>query len=1202
MNSTVRHRVLDAGAIFAMPDRGMMLVEASAGTGKTYAITNLYLRYLLDGYAVKSILVVTYTNAATDELRGRIRKRIGEAIAFLERGAGEGSDAFFVCWRQRLADEADRKQALRQLQLALHSLDEAAIYTIHAFCQRMLSEQAFQSCQPFELEMISDDSPLWQEALKDWWRRRIAPADAEVLPLLLDAVGSLDGWIKLHKPLRRSGVVLKPDAAQDVAALLAGLPALRAQFMQLKQIFLQQRQAIEAVLQSPAMMRRKHVYKLDFLPQLMAILAAYADAPTWLDYPAELDALRQSALLANCKKSGDAQTLMHPFFAQIESALDALRAFRAALKPALLHDADAFARRQVDAAKAARGQLAFDDQLRMLATAVEESPQLAATIGSRFPVAMIDEFQDTDALQYTIFHTIYGGGEARSLLMIGDPKQAIYSFRGGDIFTYMRAKADADRHYTLDTNWRSTEAVVRVVNGMFCHRPTPFLYDAIPFTPVRASVDVQAQLQIHGELQPAMTLWQLPLGAKGKPMSQADMLPRLHARTADEIARLLGQQSSQGDADPAPVMLGDAPLQAGDIAVLVRRHREAIGLRDALAQRGIAAVIGGGASVFESDEAAGLLMILEAVLACRNSELLRRALASPLWGHDYRAIHAIIDDEQCWNGWCEQMTALQRVWLRRGFMAMFQQLFRLFYDDELRCNDQRIAPAGIERRLTNLLHLGELLQQAERRVSGAEALLQWFQHQIHDEQGRVEESELRLESDRNLVRIVTIHAAKGLEYPVLFLPYLSICKPRDAAGLLPYFDAQQGVHTLALDADAQQYCRSEKERLAEDVRLLYVALTRACSKIYLAWGAVGNSTGKSALDWLLAPAQNAADLSHSTPAAFGEKNTALDRQGEHLAQLAAALGDDLQLELLSDALADEGDVGRAEVCEAGEGRDAADYQAVHFDGTIAEDWRISSFTALTRDVHQQFPIAQVACSDEIFNFPAGSRIGTFLHQLLESLDFRGDIAAHTDRFVQRHGGRFGIDGAQSELIQQWMTQVVRCPLNASGFALRDLDMQHRLNELDFDLSVAQLDVERLNRLLAQAAGKPLPPLTAANSRGFLTGVIDLVFERDGRFYLADYKSNRLGFHLDDYAPPLLTRAVYERRYDLQYLLYVLALHRYLRLRLPDYDYERHFGGVYYLFLRAMRPAHGDRFGIYFTRPDGALIAQLDAAFAAEAGA
>ncbi|TLS67842.1 exodeoxyribonuclease V subunit beta [Mariprofundus erugo] len=1170
MNSPM---TLDSTAVLDMDFAGFKLVEASAGTGKTYTIGNLYLRMLMDGYKVSEILVVTFTNAATEELRGRIRLRIHDAMVYLEQlqaGTAASDDLFLAEWGDAFGgDFAATERAGRQLKLALNSMDEAAIYTIHGFCQRALTEHAFHSRQTFDVEMMTDDSDMWDAAIKDWWRVHAYPLDRAGLQLFTAALGSVESLVDLQKELRKPKVKLLPDSGESTADLLKAWRQLAAEWGAIGKSWGSSREQLIKALCSGALMQRKSVYKSANLEAVIAAVETCLAGEPVLNASDAFNAMRATELKAQLKKGQSEEPFNHPFFVAVDHYLDKVCGVVKQFKVAALAEVNKVAGENVSATKRAAGQLSFNDQLEFLERALADNHALGCQIHERFPIAMIDEFQDTDAIQYSIFRHIYQGRSRGGLIMIGDPKQAIYSFRGGDIFTYIQAKLDAVGHYTLGTNWRSTPGLIEAVNRIFSQRgDETFIYKEIPFSPVAAADKSHDLLHENGVPVAPMTIWHIQSDTPEKAIPKNTMGPLMHAHTANEIARLLHAGRT------GALKLGEKGVEPGDIAVLVRTHFEANALKDALRARGISAVANGGEQVYASDEATGLLQLLEAVIDFRSASTLRCALASSLLNYHYSSMHALIGDEQQWLTWMEHFRELNATWAAKGFMAMFQQMLR-----RLDIGERIAARHDASRRLTNLLHLGELAQQASKSVIGMDALLHWFKNQMVRESS---EAELRLENDGDLVRIVTIHGSKGLEYPIVFLPYMWSCRSRksDAKTLLAFYDEQQRQHCLHADPADVHLNLAEKERLAEDIRLAYVALTRARAKVYLAWGHAGDAS-KSAPGWLFHHHQHPQDLAVAQPMAMG-KGTDV---GDDLKRLADLCGHIEVIPLPTDSEAvtlDQSD-RMVDVCTV-----------TPFTGSIAADWRISSFSGMTRDVHQLFTHSeQVRSEDPVFNFPAGSQTGLFLHALFEELDFQQDHSEPVRQFTESQAARYGLDADSVSVVDAWVADVLATPLSEAGITLGQIPHNRRLNELEFDFSAGHIDIALLNQTLEAAAGQPLQKLVMNDCRGYITGIIDLVFEANGRFYLADYKSNHLGFSLDAYAPEKLAKAVFDRRYDLQYLLYSLALHRYLRLRLPDYDYETCFGGVYYLFLRGMRADHGDKFGVYYARPEKALIDALD---------
>ncbi|MDJ0778690.1 MAG: UvrD-helicase domain-containing protein [Gammaproteobacteria bacterium] len=1073
--------VLDGRASLEFDPRGIHLIEASAGTGKTYTIANLYLRHVLDGRLPADILVVTYTNAATAELKERIHARLYRALHCLRTGEDDG-DEFLrqLAQQDQGLEAAERELRQRRLAHALRYMDEAAISTIHGFCQAALIDHAFLSNREFDAEVIGADEALWEQALKDWWRLATYELDATAWQRLADAVGNIDrlaGWLR---ELRRH-------------------PGGR------------------------------------LLPAPTASLRELLDAPA-----TDADETRN-------------------------------------LRAAALHELRDFCGQQVRASKRQRGQLAYQDLLDDLAAALHgvSGERLANRLRQRFPVALIDEFQDTDPVQFGIFHRLYHGQLDSCLTLIGDPKQSIYGFRGGDIFTYIDARGDpATRIHSLRTNWRSAPELVDAVNHLFTRRPDPFVFSAsIPFEPAEAAAVNAGQVLLTDNEAPApLTLWKIPLRDNGRTWGVGDMRARICRAVCAEIVDLLGPSGN--------ARIGASALASRDIAILVRDHNEGEEMRAALAQAGIRAVISSRARVFDSDEARGLFDLLAGIAHPRDGDNLRRACASNLFARSYSELAQVFDDDDAWQAWSEQLLALNRRWQQSGFVAMYQQMLRL-----LDITARMANRAGAERRLTNLGHLAELLQQQSLATPGADLLLAWYRAQLDGDAD--EASELRLESEADLVRIVTWHKSKGLEYPVVFVPFPWRCRlVSKRAELLRFHDRD---YTACFDIGSADFDDNalllERERLAEDLRLLYVALTRARSKLYVAWGDVGDgrSAGQpkhSALAWLLHSTQTPSDLATSLPDGIPDRKLMFE-QIDDLARDCRAIA----VEDLPDV-----DIPRTSRQQAAA---REDLEAARFERDLGLAWRIGSFSSLTRDVHQA-PLAgdDRSRGDPILDFPAGSHVGLLLHELLEHLDFTAAVEPQLGARIAQCLSTHGLPAGEHEsTLLGWIEQVVSSEIGPAGLCLQRLSPNRRLNELKFDLALDHFDADAINRLLQQDVDHSLQPIEAAAFRGLLTGVIDLVFEHDGRFYLADYKSNYLGSQLEDYAPPALARAMLERRYDLQAIIYTLALDRYLATRVRDYDYDRHFGGCYYLFLRAMRTSTGARYGVHFERPArGRLIA------------
>ncbi|MBK4714920.1 MULTISPECIES: exodeoxyribonuclease V subunit beta [Tenebrionibacter/Tenebrionicola group] len=1163
-----------------LPLSGERLIEASAGTGKTFTIAALYLRLLLglggDSACprqpdVKELLVVTFTEAATEELRGRIRARIHELRVACIRG--RSSDALL----SRLLDDIpDRRQAARALLLAERQMDEAAIFTIHGFCQRMLSLNAFESGMLFEQRLLEDESLLRQQACADFWRRHCYPLARPVAQAVSELwsgpdalLQDVNAWLQGEAPLLRQPPAQDETLEQRHAAIVARIDSLKAQW----------RAAaceLEALIAASGVDKRSFSSK--YLPAWLEKVGVWAQQET-VSYqlPEALAKFSQSFLIEKTKK-GEAPR--HPLF----EAIDALLAGPLTLRDWVIARAMVEIRESVAKEKQRRGELGFDDMLSRLDAALRQpgGEQLAAAIRRRFPVAMIDEFQDTDPQQYRIFHRIWIRQPDSALLLIGDPKQAIYAFRGADIFTYMRARSEVSAHYTLDTNWRSSPGVVAGVNALFSHQQNPFLFRQIPFLPVNpAAHNAQMRFTVNGVAQHAMRFWLLA----GEGVSVSDYQQAMAQRCAAQIRDWL----EGGQGETALLWRGETarPVRASDITVLVRSRSEAAVVREALAALNIPSVyLSNRDSVFATQEAREILWLLQAVLAPGQESALRCAMATSILGLDARTLDTLSQNEDAWDALVEEFDGYRQRWRQRGVMPMIRELMA-----RRGVAENLLASPGGERRLTDVLHISELLQAAAAGLDSEHALVRWLAQNIAEPDSNAAVQQLRLESDRHLVQVVTIHKSKGLEYSLVCLPFIASFRPQKQA---LYHDRRTFDALLDLSNDAESLALAEEERLAEDLRLLYVALTRAVWHV---------SVGVAPLFRGSRTKKGASDLHHSAIGWLLQRGEAMNA-----AQLYDALAqfcrDDISLEVVEPGATD---------CRMWQPSrsDSPSPVARKLRRPLQNDWRVTSYTGLQRyasgSVAQALlprldidaaGAAQTSCTPLLtpHTFPRGASPGTFLHGLFEQLDFTRPIDAGWLGEQLRLGG---FDEAWQPVLCAWLSQVLAAPLNAHGVSLNQLSVKERLVELAFYLPIdAALSPQAIDALthLYDPLSAQCPPLDFQRLRGMLKGFIDLVFCWQGRYYLLDYKSNWLGENGEAYTPQAMAKAMCEHRYDLQYQLYTLALHRYLRHRIPDYDYERHFGGVIYLFLRGIDEAAPAQ-GIFTTRPAPELVAGFDALFA-----
>ena len=1211
--------------VFTCELDGINQIEASAGTGKTWNICGLYLRLLLQrALPVQQILVVTFTNAATAELRERIRTRIIDTQRYLKSGGTQAADPFVVALIATSFDNGgDLAEMLQRLDLALQTFDEAAIYTIHGFCQRALADLPFAVGMPFATELVADDHAFILRAVQDFWRQHIGNG-AVGDELIAFMAGQKDAPQKFAKLLQRhlkksQSRVLWPE--QIDTPFSSSRAALQAAFDAAKSIWQTHVAELEALLLASDDALSQTYYKAE---------AIHLACEQWHDYfeagitsmPAtktdKRGLLSTSMLQDKTKKKK--QTPTHIFFDAADALLtlqkksdDDLAVARLRLIRTMLHDGSA----ALQQAKRELRVQSYDDILLNVFNALANDPtqSLAARLRSTYPAALIDEFQDTDPLQFAIFSAIYRDG-SQPLFFVGDPKQAIYSFRNADLYTYLRARQSATAHYRLADNQRSSAALIDAQNALFGANAEAFILPDLSYQPVHFGKKPRLPLIDDTQATGALQVWSLSDDAGDTPPDYATARRITVQATAAEIARLLNAAAL------GQIRLGDRALRAGDIAVLVKSHAQGTLIRQALATLRVGCVELSQASIFDSADAADLEQVLQAILEPTRVGVLLTALATELLGHDAASVDAIANDEAALQLHTDMLLQYRRLWRERGVGFMFRRLL----SEQLVSLRMLQRPDG-ERRMTNLLHLGEVLFQAATEHPAPDALLRWLGAQRRDSAANLrldDASQLRLESDQNLVQIVTIHRAKGLEYPIVFCPFLwqgKLVTNTDKPEGNEYHDDDQHIvidlRSDPPDLDAIKL-QIKQDQAAEFVRLIYVALTRAAHRCYLIAGAyttksfgnISNSeSSRSLLNWLVA----------GNGMAFEEwsKSKLLPSDITAAWQAIAAQH--------ADAIGLTGIPTSAGTPITVRSTAAESLAALALPQSIAQPWRMTSFSALLhasqrphigrdRDARPSMaPVFRAAPPtsspvDDIVRFPRGPGAGDTLHAILENIDFSdpSDWSRIIRRGLQSYPQTLADTPAaqqlvrQEKMVRQMLQQLVQTPLTPH-VKLADVKPTHCLAELGFNLPANEIDAQRLNQLLQQA-GYLMSSLDFKRVSGYLKGYIDLVFETHDQFYLLDWKSNYLGAQAADYAQPQIAQAMAEHGYHLQSLLYAVALHRYLQRRIASYDYATHFGGVLYLFIRGVRPHwvgdDGTQSGVYFHKPAWATIKQLDRLFSA----
>ncbi|GAA0818753.1 exodeoxyribonuclease V subunit beta [Colwellia asteriadis] len=1207
---------------------GKHLIEASAGTGKTYNITRIYLRLLLEReLKVEQILLMTFTKDATEELRGRIDSFLREALSNWQGLCeSQGSDGEFFT-RLNTTIDADKREFL--LKRALLFLDEAAIFTIHGFCQRVLNQYAFSSGLPFNANMAADTKEIILQACQDWYRQ-LAKNNSEQFRLLANFWATPSSFLSsFNKAIGHSGEIALIDVNE-----------IKQQFSELARQAKTDLASHNALLETALILVKKGAEqetRRSELAQLILWLESVVEimAQEVTDEPIALDKMPDAFF--DGKRYGRSK-----FKEELLVAFDSVKAVKEQYKT--IHN-------KIDKAKAYQlvrsgiyqmratiieqkqlfNMLDFDDLINTLAQCLANDEQgvLAAQLLAQYPVALVDEFQDTDPKQFGILQALYYGKKATQanagLFLIGDPKQAIYGFRGGDIFAYLSARAGCDYHWLMDTNWRSTPEMIAGYNQIFVSKDSSiaagednseqalaqdqvFGY-GIPYLPVLAGKKSSIKPQESTVLDSNKALQFIHFNDEENDNDKVGQSSRTYLASwcAAEISKLLSVNHQDNNSAEK--------IRPKDIALLVRDGAEAREIKQALQHAGLDSVfMSDRANLFYSAQAGQLLSLLKGILLVENERLFIAALGSGLLGFSADKLAALQQDEQAYQHLKFAFVDYRQQWQRQGFITMainlMHQHFVVIDDDK-------------DRALTNLLHLFEVLQAASQRHHQGQELLFWFEQQCRLDNPETE-AELRLESDGDLIRIITQHGSKGLEYPYVFIPFATRHKdpmkfgPKSVS-YIEYHDSN-GQLILSLDGSKAAKQAMAEEAYAESIRLLYVAITRAEKRCYVL------TTGFEKF--------------HLSPLGNTLKWREDDNIITNLQSLKALCPDAIGItELSFSALAAKHLINKENACLNKTSYDEQNpLQASRFIGNIERDWWLSSFSALTRNIRHSgvstpdrdadlyVSSETTAVSQSIrFKLSKGAHSGNLLHDIFELTDFSHANWQESIKWpLVKYGDlnqQANTQFSEDDLIT-WLDDVIAAPfigenedIDNKG-SLSSLSLIQTMRESEFYFPMQGEDSNALAKILTEHR-KIKAATTSANTgdiniaravqlpsykklSGMMHGFIDLVFEHQGKYYLCDYKSSHLGDRYSHYQPAALLDNMQGNYYDLQYLIYALALHRHLQQSLPDYQPEAHFGGVYYLYLRGMtaNPQHAGA-GIYYSAVTPQELTLLDQLFSGE---
>jgi len=1181
-------------------------------------------RIFLEKYLPGQVIATTFTRAAAAELKSRIRARLVETYRYLDAKrsltekeillqAEQESDLLLQHILKHFATRI--AYACERLKLVIDQLDELFVGTLDSFSQKLLREFAFESGK-IERAQITDDAKTYsRQLIHDVLREWIQSQPQTVIDALYLAgeLKSVDSFVKLvEDSLNFSSAHFKlPEKPTIQFEQLAQLKQLAAEIdiSLLEPYYSLDGEHYKHV--SGTIFRNGAFNKLfsECLPQLLQVLK---QSNSILVFDGSLAVQRElvfkflgqladQKVFKKCPAEISDGFYQHPCIQQIQQLFGVLKNYAEQfdqlhiyLKAYLCVEV----KKRLPQVLQNKGETTFSQQIRTLSEALkdEQGQRFAVFVQARYPLILVDEFQDTNQDQDDMLASIWRHPERYQkgcMIMVGDRKQAIYGFRGGDMLTFLNAYKDIQakhgREYKLIHNHRSVADLVEVVDALF-QRQIDF-GEQVQYDPIRAGTRPHPVLIDQNQPNPHPLRW-LMLKDKETEAQQVawkirDLLNQSHA----------GQLYFQKDAQTQT-------LNEDDIAVLSRNHDGLDKVQFELERLGIRVNRPSKRSVFDCTIAQDVGALLTAILHPYDEAKVKRALISRLFAMDLKQLLQL---EQTAEGLSQFMTGfdtIRELWSAQGFLVAWQQCLNQF---GIWKNLVAVQSKDNERVVVNLRHLTEILSQHSEKYQGAQNLYHWYLKQLQSPLDREWELERRLSSEAG-VQLMTIHQSKGLEFKIVFL--LGADKPFRENNKTLNFSTQditvpESAQTLTQRVVAiadktylneTELKQHEERALAEQNRLWYVALTRASHRVY---ALLQDTDGKS-VSGLAFWKNRAEPFQHRccTDEIILEQPPAARHLNQHINII----------EIQAQHFPDQRFYSR--------GKTSFSYLAQHLRHKVGTDLLASQSheAVLAEDELDQIISVEAPAAQPISwiksNFPRGTLAGNFLHEIFEHIDFqcsdewvseirrrfKNDYSSlwqdllikYQESFPEEQEAEYSLYHAVAE----WLQEILSTPLY-QGFRLNRLQPEHYLSECPFYLALSDrvLAMKRIQQLFAEY-GMEMPELLEARSARYLNGSIDLVYFDGQRYHIADYKSNYLGENLADYSVESIAQSMSLASYWLQAGLYLVALHRYLKVKMQNYDIEQHLGGATYLYLRGMNGEAEQ--GYYYWQPSTEFVLRLDA--------
>lgn len=1141
---------------------GTNLIEASAGTGKTFSIAILVLRMIVEkNIPIDKQLIVTFTNYAVAELQERIRKFLSEAaeiVSLSEKDLEENAEKYEKIILQICNNYPDKKELRDQLRQSQLLLDEASIVTIHGFCQRMLNEFAFESGQNFQVELQADVSYLIDRVTNEFWRNEISTIEPGIFEFK-----DLEKTRSFFKDVLVGGLSEIKFGVNTLNPLLTGksLQDLFEDFKKIQEGLFEDKERLIEYIDSNIEEIRKDIIGNKNSKDRYEILLNNPDV--FLE--SALDYYRKNW----DKIAGYYDKFTSPFWSECRNLVARekdVKNSKASLLASILYSNQDFYRSRLNQLIEDSGILTFDHLISNLhrSIVIDNNQNLKRLIRSKYAAVFIDEFQDTDVVQFELFEKLFiddRSEESSTLFLIGDPKQSIYSFRGADVESYLHAKSKVENSYSMNVNFRSSPKMIKAANEFFtASGDDVFGYGEgkdsglfIGYTEVESRHEKKKLLKDGSEYDHSLLF------------CAANSVDVNNKQIVDTVKFLLNPAENFQMQDKDDTL---ESLKPKDIAILTRDKKTGREIKKILHKNNIPAVSIDDEMVTKSVEAKEMVLILQAMLNPSISHI-----NSALFLTFLNTVYKSRSKENLPVQFVNEITAVEkfadyrRIIEENGFYQAFMSLM-----DDFSVEETLSGSNASQRSLSNILQLSEILHDLQyRKGLSTEELVDWLKRATTPDAGKDDEYALRIESDEEAISIMTLHKSKGLEFPIVFIQGLKDAEIKEhrlvkLKSPIPT-DNAHSVRTLRhpLDLNDQEMGEIIKYERQEIRRLIYVGITRAAYQCYVFYS-----------------------------------NSGLGKAGAPLFEMYQKVQDSMVVDKKFEPQSIDSDLKIS-----GNEKDTISLASFNAANAVASTspWSILSYTALRRP-HEITPTLPGKVNSDydqfiFYDLPRGANAGTKLHELFENIHFQsdfGDFESLSDYeknqltvFNRKKGqGEDDFSREIAEMVNHVMS--ARIEADHDSFALIEIPAEKKIHEMEFDFSLNQSKVTALEPLLSQYDIKLNPDLKEMH--GIMNGFIDLLFEHNGRFYILDWKSNHLGYDVSDYIGDNLNAAMNDNQYKLQYLIYTIAVHRYLKQRLGEhYNYETHFGGAIYVFLRGARA--GEKSGIYFERLEERFVEEMD---------